>query len=80
MSAAERAGLTLKMWLHPWLNAIVLGAVALIVVLMAFDPDAAPQVWLSLGALALLLVVYPFVNRRAARRVVPAHDAGHAPA
>lgn len=68
MSAQERAGLTLKMWLHPWLNAVVLAAVALIVVLMALDPEAAPQVWLSLGALALLLVVYPFVRRRAASR------------
>jgi GABA permease len=35
---------------------------------MALDPDAAPQVWLSLGALALLLVVYPFVRRRAKTR------------
>ncbi|BCT77790.1 gamma-aminobutyrate permease [Sinomonas cyclohexanicum] len=68
MSAQERAGLTLKMWLHPWLNAVVLAAVGLIVVLMAFDPDAAPQVWLSLGALALLLAVYPFVRRRATAR------------
>lgn len=68
MSAQERAGLKLKMWLHPWLNAVVLAAVGLMVVVMAFDPEAAPQVWLSLGALALLLVVYPFVRRHAARR------------
>jgi GABA permease len=81
MSAKERAGLTLKMWLHPWLNAVVLAAVGLIVVLMALDPDAAPQVWLSLGALALMLVVYPFVRRRAGTRSAgaAAHDGGASP-
>jgi GABA permease len=82
MSARERAGLTLKMWLHPWLNAVVLAAVGLIVVLMALDPEAAPQVWLSLGALALLLLlVYPFVRRRARTRAAgaTAHDGEASP-
>jgi GABA permease len=82
MNAREKAGLTLKMWLHPWLNAVVLAAVGLIVVLMALDPDAAPQVWLSLGALGLLLVVYPFVRRRAAQRALgtsSAHDGARSP-
>ncbi|MEO8283969.1 MAG: GABA permease, partial [Pseudarthrobacter sp.] len=59
-----RASLKLKMWLHPWLNIVVLAAVTLIIVLMAVNPENAPQVWLSLAALGALLVVYPFVRRR----------------
>ena len=68
MSVAERDSLKLKMWLHPWLNIMVLAAVALIVVLMALNPANAPQVWLSLSALGVLLVIYPFVRRRVRNR------------
>ncbi|WP_456506384.1 amino acid permease [Arthrobacter sp. UYCu723] len=68
MSDAEREALKLKMWLHPWLNIVVLAAVTLIVILMALNPANAPQVWLSLGALAALLVIYPFVRRRSSTR------------
>lgn len=64
MTPEERASLKLKMWLHPWLNILVLTAVVFIVILMAGNPDNAPQVWLSLSALGALLVVYPFVRRR----------------
>ncbi|GAB4098364.1 amino acid permease [Sinomonas halotolerans] len=78
MTAEECAGLSLKMWLHPWLNAVVLAAVVLIVVLMAVEPATAPQVWLSLGALALLLAVYPLVRRRRAARAVTAPEAATA--
>ncbi|MET3934759.1 L-asparagine transporter-like permease [Arthrobacter sp. OAP107] len=68
MSETERKALKLKMWLHPWLNIVVLAGVTLIVILMALTPDNAAQVWLSLGALATLLLVYPFVRRGSSTR------------
>jgi GABA permease len=68
MSSEDRAALKLKMWFHPWLNIVVLAAVTLIVILMALNPANAAQVWLSLGALAALLVVYPLVRRRGLTR------------
>lgn len=75
MSEAGRKALKLKMWLHPWLNIVVLASVTFIVILMAASPDNASQVWLSLGALATLLVVYPFVRRASSSRTeVTIHD------
>ncbi|MGN7150669.1 amino acid permease [Arthrobacter sp. SAFR-179] len=75
MSEAERSALKLKMWLHPWLNIVVLAGITFIVILMAASPDNAAQVWLSLGALATLLVVYPFVRRASSSRTeVTIHD------
>lgn len=75
MGEAERKALKLKMWLHPWLNIVVLAGVIFIVILMAANPDNAAQVWLSLSALATLLVVYPFVRRASLRRTaVSIHD------
>lgn len=75
MSVAERDSLKLRMWLHPWLNISVLAAVVLIVVLMALDPANAPQVWTSLSALAVLLVIFPFVRRRIRQRTPSSQEA-----
>lgn len=73
MTAEERARLQLKVWLHPVFNIVVLAGIVVIITVMALSPSFAPQVWLSLATLGLLLAVYPIVRRRTVpHRPVPA--------
>lgn len=68
MTPAEVSGLTLKMWCHPWLNILVLGGIATVVVIMLTTESGRTQVWTSLIATAVLAVLWPLVRRRRRRR------------
>jgi GABA permease len=64
MSAEERAGLQLKMWLHPWLAyATVAAVVGIVVIMLVSGPSTQVQVGTSLVSVAVLVVVWPFVRR-----------------
>ncbi|MFE3175232.1 amino acid permease [Amycolatopsis sp. NPDC059090] len=64
MTPEERAGLKLKMWLHPWLGILtVLGVVAIIVVMLLTDDSARTQVWTSIVSLAVIAAFWPLVRR-----------------
>lgn len=69
MTAEERAGLKLKMWLHPWLGILtVVGVAGVIVVMLFTDDDGRTQVWTSLISVAVLAVFWPLVRRGLKRR------------
>jgi GABA permease len=61
--------LVVKMWLFPWLSILVALGIVAILVQMAFDDDARPQLLESLGAWALVVVLY-FVTQRIREREV----------
>lgn len=77
MTAHEKAGLQLKVWLHPVFNIVVLVGITVIIIVMALSPSNAPQVWLSVATLVLLLAVYPIVRRRNRRSDAPAGASPH---
>jgi GABA permease len=56
--------LTVKMWAFPVLSFIVVAAIVAVLLQMALDEEAAIQLWLSLAAWALVVVVY-FLSRAA---------------
>ncbi|GAB3361500.1 amino acid permease [Amycolatopsis echigonensis] len=65
MTPEERAGLKLKMWLHPWLGILtVAGVVGIIVVMLLTDDSARTQVWTSLVSLAVIAAFWPLVRRK----------------
>lgn len=65
MTPEERAGLKLKMWLHPWLGILtVVGVVAIIVVMLLTDDSARTQVWTSIVSLAVIAAFWPLVRRQ----------------
>lgn len=69
MTAEERAGLKLKMWLHPWLGILTLAGVAgVIVVMLLIDDASRSQVWMSLISVSVLIVFWPLVRRRLKER------------
>jgi GABA permease len=55
--------LVVKMWLFPGLSIFVAVGIIAILTQMAFDPDARPQLLESLGAWAVVVVLY-FVTKR----------------
>lgn len=65
MTPEERAGLKLKMWLHPWLGILtVAGVAAIIVVMLLTDDSARTQVWTSIVSLAVIAAFWPLVRRQ----------------
>ena len=64
-TSAEK--LTVRMWLFPGLSIIVVLAILAVLFQMAIDPDVRIQLILSLGAWALVLILY-FATRRLRNR------------
>lgn len=50
--------LVVKMWAFPWLTIVAIAAMAGVLVMMAFDPEAQSQITLGVLSWALLLVVF----------------------
>jgi GABA permease len=59
--APERIGV--RMWLFPWASYATMAAIAAVLVAMAFMPDLAPQLYLSLFSFLLVLALYPLRTR-----------------
>ncbi|MFL0564423.1 amino acid permease [Microbacterium sp. 179-I 1D1 NHS] len=68
MTPDEVAQLKLKVWLHPWLNILLIAAIAAVVVVMLTSESGRAQVWTSLIATGVLLVFWPLVRRNLRRR------------
>lgn len=68
MTPQERDGLQLKVWFHPWLNILLIGGVAFVLIVMLFSPDGRTQVWTSLIATGVLVACWPLVRRSLTRR------------
>ncbi|MFJ6678670.1 amino acid permease [Microbacterium sp. NPDC091382] len=68
MTPDEEANLKLKVWLHPWLNILLIAAIAAVVAVMLTSESGRAQVWTSLIATAVLLVFWPLVRRNLRRR------------
>ena len=64
----EVAALKLKVWLHPWLNILLIAAITAVVAIMLTSESGRAQVWTSLIATAVLLVFWPLVRRNLRRR------------
>ena len=75
MSPEEVSGLQLKMWLHPWLNILLIAAIAGVLVVMLSSEDGRTQVWTSLIATGVLIICWPFVRRNLAKRSALRTDA-----
>lgn len=68
MTPDEVAALKLKVWLHPWLNILLIAAITAVVAIMLTSESGRAQVWTSLIATAVLLVFWPLVRRNLRRR------------
>ncbi len=68
MSPEEVSNLKLKMWLHPWLNILLIAAITGILIVMLTSESGRTQVWTSLIATGALVVGWPFVRRNLKRR------------
>ena len=68
MTPEEVSRLKLKVWFHPWLNILLIAAIAAVVVVMLTSESGRSQVWTSLIATAVLLVFWPLVRRNLRRR------------
>ena len=68
MTPEETAALKLKMWLHPWLNILLIAAIAAVFVVMLSTDSGRTQVWTSLIATLALVVCWPFVRKNLAKR------------
>ncbi|CAL4859090.1 amino acid permease [Microbacterium sp. MM2322] len=68
MTPEEVAKLKLKVWFHPWLNILLVAAIAAVVVVMLTSESGRSQVWTSLIATGVLLVFWPLVRRNLRRR------------
>lgn len=70
MTPEEVAGLKLKMWLHPWLNILLIAAIAGVFVVMLFSEGGRNQVWTSLIATGALIVFWPLVRKNLKKRKI----------
>lgn len=68
MTPEETAQLKLKMWLHPWLNILLVVAIIGILIVMLSSESGRTQVWTSLIATGVLVLFWPLVRRNLARR------------
>ena len=48
MTPEEAADLKLKMWLHPWLNILLIAAILAVLIVMLTTESGRTQVWTSL--------------------------------
>ncbi|MFD0854434.1 GABA permease, partial [Actinomadura adrarensis] len=67
----DPAALAYKMWLHPYLMWLVIAALVVVLVSMAFMPERRTQLLASLLSLAVVAAIYPL--RRRYGRIPPAH-------
>lgn len=67
MSADERAALKIKVWLHPWLNILLILAICAVFVVMLTTEGGRTQVWTSLIATGILVVFWPLVRHSLAK-------------
>ncbi|MFC5337618.1 amino acid permease [Leucobacter denitrificans] len=68
MTPEEVKGLKLKMWLHPWLNILLIVAIIGVLVIMLMSESGRTQVWTSLIATAVLVAFWPLVRRNLKKR------------
>ena len=68
MTPEEAAGLKLKMWLHPWLNILLIAAILAVLIVMLTTESGRTQVWTSLIATGALVIGWPFVARNLKRK------------
>ncbi|MBP1326871.1 GABA permease [Leucobacter exalbidus] len=68
MTPEEVAGLKLKMWLHPWLNILLIVSIIAILGVMLSSEDGRTQVWTSLVATGALVLFWPLVRRNLAKK------------
>ncbi len=73
MSPEEVSGLKLKMWLHPWLNILLIAAIVAILIVMLTSESGRTQVWTSLVATGVLVACWPFVRRNLKKRKTSAN-------
>ena len=75
MSPEEVAGLKLKMWATPWLNILLMLGIAFVFVVMMFSADGRTQVYTSLIATVVLVILWPLAKKNVekvqARRRTP---------
>ncbi|MDN6460610.1 MAG: amino acid permease, partial [Corynebacterium flavescens] len=74
MSPEQVAGLKLKVWLHPWLNILLIAGVAAILLVMLASESGRTQAWTSLIATAVLVVFWPLVRKSLARKRATAQE------
>jgi GABA permease len=67
--------LTVKMWGFPVLSFVVVAAILAVLLQMAFDKEAAPQLWLSLVAWAIVVILF-FASKRLRNKPPVAAAAG----
>ena len=70
MTPEEVAGLKLKMWLHPWLNILLIAAIVGVFVVMLFSEGGRNQVWTSLIATGVLIIFWPLVRKNLKKRKI----------
>lgn len=63
MSPEEVAGLKLKMWATPWLNILLMLGIAFVFVVMMFSADGRTQVYTSLIATVVLVILWPLAKK-----------------
>ncbi|MFD5600370.1 amino acid permease [Leucobacter sp. NPDC058333] len=75
MTPEEVANLKLKVWLHPWLNIVLIAAIIGVLIVMLSSESGRDQVWTSLIATGVLVVCWPFVRRSRLKRKAAADSA-----
>ena len=76
MTPEEVSGLKLKMWLHPWLNILLIVAIVAILCVMLTSESGRSQVWASLIATGALVLFWPLVQRNLRKRRARTAEAG----
>lgn len=75
ISPEEVAGLKLKMWATPWLNILLMLGIAFVFMVMMFSADGRTQVYTSLIATVVLVILWPLAKKNVekvqARRLAP---------
>ncbi|WP_415113106.1 amino acid permease [Paraburkholderia sp.] len=65
LEPAEVGELRVKMWCFPYLTWVAIAGMVSILVAMAFIPEQRKPLWLGVASLAVLLVAYAWLRRRA---------------
>jgi GABA permease len=68
MTPEQVSALKLKMWLHPWLNILLIVAIAGVFIVMLTTETGRTQVGTSLIATVVLVVCWPFVRSNLMKR------------
>jgi len=66
---ADGSVTALRMWGFPWLSYATVGAMAAVLVAMAFSPALSSQLYVSLLTLALVIAAYLILKRRRIKRI-----------